>query len=103
MPKRLSLKEPLERREPIAADRPKPSGSPMNAVIRLTAPLTEPVTLVRRLIDVGLSLRKAHDVLNRVAAGEEVAVILPAVADAHATATALAKLGATVEWQQPIE
>lgn len=101
MRKRLSFKEALARREPIPADRPRPSGSPMNAVLRRTAPLTEPVTLAQRLVDAGLSLRKAHEVVTRLAAGADVPVHLPAVADARVLEVEGARLGVAVEWRRP--
>jgi DNA-binding transcriptional regulator YiaG len=51
----------------------------------------------------GLSLRKAHELLNRIAAGDEVAVILPAVTSRKAVANQLRKLGVAVDWRQAPE
>lgn len=75
----------------------------MSAVLHRIAPLTEPVTVARTLVGAGLSLRKAHEVLDRLAADEAVPVILPAVADAAEAAAHLGSLGVALEWRRPPE
>jgi hypothetical protein len=55
------------------------TGSPANAVLHRDGGIAEPIAVARVLKGCGLSLRKAHELLNRIAAGDEVVVILPAV------------------------
>jgi hypothetical protein len=55
--------------------------------------LPRPVDVVRLLVRNGLSLREAHDVLNRLAKGQVVPVELPAVADGDALGAELQALG----------
>jgi DNA-binding transcriptional regulator YiaG len=82
MSDRLSLKEALARRVSVAAEPRHRSGSPVALVLRMDSGtgLPRPVDVVRLLERNGLSLRKAHDVLNRLARSETVPVELPAVA-----------------------
>jgi DNA-binding transcriptional regulator YiaG len=63
----------------------------MRLVLRLDD-TEKPVTIARRLTHHGMSLRKAHDVLNRLAYGETAAVELYAE-DAHALESELFALG----------
>jgi len=73
----------------------------MSAVLHRTAALTEPVTVARALVAAGLSLRKAHEVLDRLTAGETVPVILPTVSDREDTAARLRMLGIALERRRP--
>jgi hypothetical protein len=73
------------------------TGSPANAVLHRDGGIAEPIAVARVLKGCGLSLRKAHELLNRIAAGDEVAVILPAVTSRKAVANQLPKLGVAVD------
>ncbi|WP_245580068.1 helix-turn-helix domain-containing protein [Niveispirillum irakense] len=64
-----------------------------------TGPLAQPVTLAQRLAELGLGLRQAHSLLNRLAADEPVAITFPAVPDPAAVVSDLAALGLRVEWR----
>ena len=55
---------------------PVRSGSPVRLMLRFEGEVDRPVSVARTLKTYGLSLRKAHDVLNRLAAGEVVPVEL---------------------------
>ncbi len=65
----------------------------MALVLRRSDPMHEPVDLIRLLVRNGLGLRKAHEVLNRVAADEAVPVELPRVEGRQGLVAALARLG----------
>lgn len=80
MPTRLSLKEVLERPAPDPGACPARSGSHVDLVLRRVGPLALPVSVARVLARGGLGLRKAHEVLNRLVAGDRVAVRLPGAA-----------------------
>lgn len=62
-------------------------------MLRRVGPLAEPVSVAQALTRRGLSLRKAHDVLNRLAEDQAVPVLLPAVADPARLREDLAALG----------
>lgn len=73
-----SLKEALERRERDqngGADH-RPSGIPVELVLQASAPIEQPIGLVRALMTFGLDLRDAHDTVDRLASGEHVSVLL---------------------------
>jgi len=80
--RRLSLKEALALRVDARDERPAPSDSRGEAgktrVLLAPLDIPQPVQLARTLMDFGLSLRKAHEALNRLAQGETVAVELDA-------------------------
>ena len=76
MSTRLSLKESLGQREKTQADRQKPSGSRPIRVVLVANQIARPVELARVLVRYGLSLRKAHDILNRISEGACVPVEL---------------------------
>jgi DNA-binding XRE family transcriptional regulator len=61
------------------------------------------VSVAETLIGLGLSLRQAHAILNRLAADEEVVTTLPNVVDGAATAATLQGLGVRAEWRRPPE
>lgn len=95
MSKRLSVKAALARRAAVEDTSRNHSGSAI-ALILDAEPATgmkRPVDLVRLLTRNGLSLRKAHDVLNRLAKGETVPAELPMVADQTALVAELTALG----------
>ena len=97
MSRKLSLKEALALQVDARDERPTPSDSRGKArkTRFLLAPLDipRPVRLARTLMDLGLSLRKAHEALNRLAEGETVAVELDA-GDVSLIAARLKALGA---------
>ena len=76
MSTRLSLKEALGQRAKTRDDRQKPSGSRAIRVVLVANEIARPVELARVLVRYGLSLRKAHDILNRISEGACVPVEL---------------------------
>lgn len=102
----LSFRERLERpgrtegADPGSSDSPS-RAYPLAAVLAAAGPIPQPVTLALALKATGLSLRAAHDAVTRVAAGEHVALVLPAVPDPARAAEELAALGLAVEWRRP--
>src|SRR5215467_3369154 len=92
MSTRLSLKEALGRRAKTPADRRKSSGSQAIRVVLVANEIAQPVELARELVRRGLSLRKAHDILNRVSEGACVPVELSGDS-AKAVTTELSELG----------
>lgn len=96
----LSFRERLEQPVPALAADPPPSGSPAHAILRRVAALDRPVSIAETLRNLGLGLRNAHTILNRLAADEDVVVTIPAVPDRAAAGAALRSLGIEVEWRQ---
>ena len=92
MSSRLSLKEALGRRAKTPADRRKSSGSQAIRVVLVANEIAQPVELARLLVRRGLSLRKAHDILNRISEGACVPVELFGDS-AKAVTTELSELG----------
>jgi DNA-binding transcriptional regulator YiaG len=76
MSTRLSLKEALGPRAKTRDDRQKSSGSRAIRVVLVANEIARPVELARVLVRYGLSLRKAHDILNRISEGACVPVEL---------------------------
>ncbi|MBF0333511.1 MAG: hypothetical protein HQL40_07660 [Alphaproteobacteria bacterium] len=95
MSKRLSLREALERRVSVQGIPRNECGSPVGLVLRIKGDegLPRPVELVRLLVTNGASLRKAHDIVNRLANGGIVPVELANVVNAQDVLSALAELG----------
>ncbi|MGU3538695.1 helix-turn-helix domain-containing protein [Methylobacterium sp. A54F] len=92
MSKVLSLKEALARRgEPAAVGR-DPSGTLIRLRLRMNGDVDRPVDLARLLIDAGVTLRRAHALLDRMAAGESV-VISAAAGDRDERIARFAALG----------
>jgi|ERR1043166_7801352 DNA-binding transcriptional regulator YiaG len=77
MSMKSSFRAVLERRERTKAKSPVRSASPVPFVLVLDD-VKQPIELLRLLKKYGLSLRKAHETLNRLANGETVAVELHA-------------------------
>src|ERR1700676_943581 len=75
MSKKLSFREALEQPEDTQERSPARSGSPVRLSLVITK-TTQPVSIARLLRKHGMSLRKAHEALDRLAAGEIVAVEL---------------------------
>lgn len=71
MPQRLSFKEALARQGETPADRPIPSGSPVKVILS-AGPMPRPVSVALVLRSLGHSLKKAHDILDRLAAGQSI-------------------------------
>lgn len=94
-----SLRERLERLASTPADVQHPSGFPANVVLRRVAPVDKPVTLAKTLTTMGLTLRTAHQVLNRLVADEEVAITLPFVPEPVTAGETLQGLGIAAEWR----
>lgn len=62
-------------------------------MLRRIAPVYEPISVARELMNSGFSLKKAHDLLNRLVADEELAIVLPAVEDARKMMATFRRLG----------
>jgi len=92
MSTRLSLKEALGPRGKTRDDRRKPSASRATRVVLVANEIARPVELARVLVRYGLSLRKAHDILNRISQGACVPVEL-LCDDPKAVASELLGLG----------
>jgi DNA-binding transcriptional regulator YiaG len=99
MSTKSSFRAALERRESTKAKSRARSGSPIGLVLALDD-VKRPVEVVRLLKDHGLSLRKAHETLNRLADGERVAVELQADS-ARRLVSALAALGVAAHAIEP--
>src|SRR5689334_13080070 len=99
MSTKSSFRAVLERRGPTSAKSPARSGFPVPLVLVLDD-VKQPVELVRLLKKRGLSLRKAHETLNRLAKGETVAVELCADAPGRAVSE-LAALGVAAHVIEP--
>src|SRR5271163_4024490 len=95
MSKRLSLKAALARRAAVEDTSRNQSGSAIALILDADPDtgMKRPVDVVRLLTRNGLSLRKAHDVLNRLAKGETVPVKLPMVANQTVLVADLTELG----------
>jgi DNA-binding transcriptional regulator YiaG len=76
MSTKLSLKEALGRRGKTPADRRASSDSPATRFVLVANAISRPVELARFLVRCGVSLRKAHDILERISAGASVPVEL---------------------------
>src|SRR5215470_13079668 len=92
MSTRLSLKEALGRPGKTLGDRQKFSASQTIRVVLVANEIARPVELARVLVRRGVSLRKAHDVLNRISEGACVPVELSGDS-AKAVTTELSELG----------
>lgn len=77
MSKKISFKEALERQERGQTVYRRRTAFPAVRVhLRRTDPVKRPVDLARILVSCGLSLRKAHETVNRLAEGKTVALEL---------------------------
>jgi len=94
MSTKLSFKEALGRRDNAKARSRDRSASPTVRFILRAGDITRAVDLARLLARHGQSLRKAHDTLQRLAAGERVAVELESNSRNRLRAD-LSKLGVT--------
>jgi DNA-binding transcriptional regulator YiaG len=93
MSTKLSFKEALERQEQgQTASHPRSAFPAIKVHLRRTDPISRPVDLARLLTSFGLSLRKAHQAVDRLAEGEIVALEL-ACPDFDQSVNQLAKLG----------
>jgi hypothetical protein len=71
-----SLRAALERPVSGTARSPAPSGFPAARFALSARQIAQPIDVATTLRQHGMSLRKAHDTLNRLARGERVAVAL---------------------------
>ena len=94
MSTRLSLKEALGPRGKTRDDRRKPC-SRATRVVLVANEIARPVELARALVRYGVSLRKAHDILNRISEGACIPVEL-LCDDPEAVAYELLGLGVAV-------
>ena len=78
MSTKSSFRAALERWGGPKEKSPDRSGSPVRLVLTLDDDVAKPVSVARLLVSHSMSLRKAHDALNRLADGETVAVELQA-------------------------
>jgi DNA-binding transcriptional regulator YiaG len=78
MSKKSSFREALERRESARERSRARSSSPTLKLLLTARDIWQPVDFARLLTRYGISLRKAHDVLDKLAFGKSVAVELPA-------------------------
>jgi DNA-binding transcriptional regulator YiaG len=76
MSTKLSLREALGRRGKIPAARRSHSDSPAANFILLANAISRPVEVARFLVRSGVSLRKAHEILERISTGARVPVEL---------------------------
>jgi DNA-binding transcriptional regulator YiaG len=98
MSRKLSLKEALGRQGKTQTD-PRHHSASLGSVKAILSPggIKKPVELARVLKRHGMSLRKAHETLNRLTAGDQVAVALDGV-DAQTFASEASALGAKVQF-----
>jgi DNA-binding transcriptional regulator YiaG len=92
MSKKSSFREALERR---AGARERPRGKSASSTVKLllrARDIGQPVDFARLLTHYGLSLRKAHDVLDKLASGNSFAIELCA-ADTNALLSELSQAG----------
>jgi DNA-binding transcriptional regulator YiaG len=82
MSKKSSFREALERREGAREESRGKSASPAVKLLLTARDIAQPIEFARLLTRYGLSLRKAHDVLDKLAFGSSVAVELCARDDA---------------------
>jgi len=72
-------------------------------VLRRVDPVPKPVTLAKTLKTMGLTLRMAHHVLNRLVADEIVVLTLPHVPDPDRAGETFRALGIAAEWRSAPE
>jgi hypothetical protein len=92
MSKKSSFREALERRESAREGSRGKSASPTFKLLLTARDICQPVDFARLLTRYGMSLRKAHDALDKLAFGRSVAVELSAQ-DETALRTELSMLG----------
>jgi hypothetical protein len=91
MSTKLSLKEALERRGGPDERRSHSAFPPIGFVLRAKS-ISRPVEVARFVMRSGLSLKKAHEILDRITAGERVPVELRGK-NVETIASELKKLG----------
>jgi intergrase/recombinase len=95
----LSLKEALERRGEKSNERGSHSALPPISFILRAEAILRPVEVARLLVLSGLRLKEAHDILERISAGERVPVELRGN-KAETIASELKKLGVSSSTHQ---
>lgn len=91
MPQRLSFREALARRDETPTERRIPSGFPVRVILS-AGPMPQPVSVARVLRSLGHSLKKAHEILDRLAEGQSIPTELM-VPEGRDAATELHDLG----------
>lgn len=76
MSTKLSLKEALALRGQTRGESREQSGSPGSFALQAVGDISLPVDVARLLVAYGISLKKAHSVLRRIAEGERVCLEL---------------------------
>src|ERR1043166_7986253 len=92
MSTKLSLREALERRGKTPGAPRSHSDSPAVSFILRANVISQPVEVARFLMRCGVSLRKAHEILERISAGARVPVEIRG-SNAAAIASELKNLG----------
>lgn len=98
MSRKSSFREALEQRDEIPVDRRGRSDSRAESVILEAGRLPRPVEVARVLCTQGLSLRKAHDAVNKLALRGVAGVALPQQHDRERLTSALLALGVTARF-----
>jgi DNA-binding transcriptional regulator YiaG len=80
MSRKLSFKElraqPAEAKDEFRTSSDSPANEPRTGFVLVAKEIRQPVEVARLLTNLGMSLRKAHDTLNRLAKGEVVPAAL---------------------------
>src|SRR6266581_2131390 len=92
MAKKSSFREARERRDVARAKSQEPSAFPTVKLLLVPRKIGQPVEVARLLTSYGMSLRKAHDTLNRLADRKVVAAELHAD-DCNKLGSELSSLG----------
>jgi putative transcriptional regulator len=98
---KLSLREKFERRVQVRDIDRVPSGSPAAVVLEAELPFRKTVTAALALAKRHLTLAQAKRIVERMMAGERVAVEIPMVEDREAFRRDLAANGVHVEFRGP--
>lgn len=96
-----SFRERLAQLEHTEAKSQVRSGFPIGVALRLVGAVDRPVTLIQTLTGWGLGLRKAHDVVTRLTAGERSHVFLPSGPEADEVVDTLGRLGIEASFRRP--
>ncbi|MBP2296587.1 helix-turn-helix domain-containing protein [Azospirillum rugosum] len=81
--------------------KPSPIRSTVSVVLRLGGAVDHPVTLIQTLARWGLVLRKAHEVVTRLVAGEKLPVLLADAPEPAEVVSTLERLGVAVGFPHP--
>ena len=100
-----ALKARLERLGPVRDATPPRSfsGAPVTLILRLTGPLDQPIAVVRRLREAGLTLRSAHGLINRLAESRLAICEITEDADIPTLAGDLARMNVQTSRRRPLD